>query len=72
MNVKSLKSTILITFISVSFIGSILLFCVAVNYSRQTVRSISKDDLFIIADRIDDTISEVIQENSIILNTQET
>ena len=62
MNVKSLKSTILITFISVSFIGSILLFCVAVNYSRQTVRSISKDDLFIIADRIDDTISEVIQE----------
>ena len=62
MKVRSLRSTILLTFIAVSFIGSISLFFIAVRYSRRTVRSITKDDLFVISDRIDDTIGEVIQE----------
>ncbi|MCQ2588439.1 MAG: methyl-accepting chemotaxis protein [Treponema sp.] len=58
----SLKKTILITFIAVSFISSISIFFIAVRYSRLTVRSISHDDISIIADRINDTIGEVIQE----------
>jgi len=62
MKIRSLKFTILATFIAVTFVNCILLFFIAVKFSRRTVRSITKDDIYVIADRIDDTISEVIQE----------
>ncbi len=59
---KTLRQTILISFLAVTFIGNIALFYNAVHYSRRTVKSIFRDDIAVISDRVNDIISEVIQE----------
>ncbi|MCQ2592134.1 MAG: methyl-accepting chemotaxis protein [Treponema sp.] len=59
---KSLKQTILISFLSVTLIGNIAFFFTAIHYSRISVKDVFNDDAFVICDRINDTVSEVIQE----------
>ncbi len=59
---KTLKQTILISFLAVTIIGSITLFYQAVHYSRRAVKAIYRDDITVICNRVDDIISEVIQE----------
>ena len=59
---KSLKKTILFSFILLSYLSCSTIFFIAVKYSRRSVRNVFKDDMFLTADRINDSISEVIQE----------
>ncbi len=59
---KSLKKTILLSFIIVSYFSSTTLFLIAVKYSRRTVRNVFRDDMFLTADRINDSIGEVVYE----------
>lgn len=59
---KSLKKTILFTFIALSYFSCSLIFFIAVKYSRRSVRNVFRNDMFLTADRINDSISEVVQE----------
>ncbi|MCQ2576607.1 MAG: methyl-accepting chemotaxis protein [Treponema sp.] len=59
---KSLKKTILLAFILLSYFSCSTIFFIAVKYSRRSVRNVFKEDMFITADRINDSISEVIKE----------
>lgn len=59
---RSLKKTLLFAFVTATFLCSITLFFISVNFSRKALRTVYRDDAFVIADRINDSVSEVIQE----------
>ncbi len=64
---KSLKKTILFSFILLSYLSSSTIFFIAVKYSRRSVRNVFKEDMVLTADRINDSISEVVAEKFNIL-----
>ena len=59
---KSLRKTILFSFLAVTFIGNITFFFASVHYSRTSVKEVFRDDASVICDRVNDVVSEVIQE----------